>query len=355
LTKPDRIPPTEEEIWLPFIRGEREDTSWFCVKCPNSQAINEGITWEDARAAESTFFSSSLSWSTLEDTFRQKLGTENLTTCLSNKLCDLIADRFVYILTITNQLPLQMHRLPDIQRDLSQLLEKTNRELAELPQPPSAAPMGEILRLITDFTRDVRKQGEGEPVRDGLLQQIRPWQEAFRLAIRKTAPCFVPRFKKNFVQPINSSAPELSMPSAREFSAPALDDLWEAPSAPEPLLSAPSVPGLGMFAASAPRLSSLRSASIVVSESPVPSTFTSSPPSETILSDHAAPVDTVRPMRVKSKKKKESVESFEGPWFLEGEEHHHHIGLDDGEEIFIDDVLETAEWCVISGWISSYF
>jgi hypothetical protein len=33
------------------------------------------------------------------------------------------------------------------------------------------------------------------------------------------------------------------------------------------------------------------------------------------------------------------------PQFL-AEERTSDIGLDDGEEIFIDDVLETAEWCV---------
>jgi hypothetical protein len=239
-----------------------------------------------------------------------------------------------------------MLRLPDIHRDLSQLLEKTNRELADLPQPPSSSPMGEILRLITEFTRDVRKQGEGEPGRDGLLQQIRPWQEAFRLAIRKTAPCFVPRFKKSFVHPIEPSVPAPSAPevfesvsddyivrvseapsalesrfSAPSFSAPsALESRFSAPSALEPqLIAAPR-----LSARPAPMLS-------VLSE---------------MVSDDDAPVDTVRPMPVKR------VESLVGPSFLEGEEHHRHIGLDDGEEIFIDDVLETAEWCVISGWIS---
>jgi len=30
--------------------------------------------------------------------------------------------------------------------------------------------------------------------------------------------------------------------------------------------------------------------------------------------------------------------------FLQGEEHYDKIGLDDGKEIFINDVLETAEW-----------
>jgi hypothetical protein len=200
-----------------------------------------------------------------------------------------------------------MLRLPDIHRDLSQLLEKTNRELADLPRPPSSSPMGEILRLITEFTWDVRKQGEGEPGRDGLLQQIRPWQEAFRLAIRKTAPCFVPRFKKSFVHPIEPSVPT---PSA-EFSEEVLYTF---------------------------RVRSGLSAHPVPMSTPMSSTPMSSPPSEIMVSDCDAPV--------------RRVESLVGPSFLEGEEHHRHIGLDDGEEIFIDDVLETAEWCVISGWIS---
>jgi hypothetical protein len=97
LTKPDRIPPTEEGEWLPFIRGERENTAtWFCVKCPNSQAIKEGITWEQARAAELAFFSSTQPWSTLKDDLGTQLGTEKLTTFLSNKLCDAIEERFVH-------------------------------------------------------------------------------------------------------------------------------------------------------------------------------------------------------------------------------------------------------------------
>jgi hypothetical protein len=42
----------------------------------------------------------------------------------------------------------------------------------------------------------VERQGEGEPGRDGLLQQIRCPQDEFRVTIRKTAPCFAPRFSK---------------------------------------------------------------------------------------------------------------------------------------------------------------
>jgi hypothetical protein len=97
LTKPDRIPATEEDNWVPYIRGEREDTTmWFCVKCPDSGAIKSGITWEEARRDESLWFSRKVPWATLEEGFRQRLGTANLTRCLSDKLCDLIAERFVY-------------------------------------------------------------------------------------------------------------------------------------------------------------------------------------------------------------------------------------------------------------------
>ena len=96
LTKPDRIPKTEEESWLPLIRGERGDTTlWFCVKCPSTQQINSGITWEEAREREAAFFSRTSPWSILDNAFKQRLGTGQLTRCLSDKLCDLIAERFV--------------------------------------------------------------------------------------------------------------------------------------------------------------------------------------------------------------------------------------------------------------------
>jgi hypothetical protein len=110
LTKPDRIPKTEEENWLPYIRGERGDTTlWFCVKCPSSQQIGSGITWEEAREKEAAFFSRVAPWSTLDKAFRQKLGTSNLTRCLSDKLCDLIADRFVYLLMYCQDKTLPNH------------------------------------------------------------------------------------------------------------------------------------------------------------------------------------------------------------------------------------------------------
>jgi hypothetical protein len=105
LTKPDRIPKTEEENWLPLIRGERGDTMWFCVKCPSSDQITSGITWEGARDKEAKFFSRTVPWSSVDKAFRSRLGTGHLTRCLSDKLCDLIAERFVHLVVLSLKHP----------------------------------------------------------------------------------------------------------------------------------------------------------------------------------------------------------------------------------------------------------
>jgi hypothetical protein len=87
-------------------------------------------------------------------------------------------------------------RLPAIQQELNNLVERTNIELHDLLSPPSSEPLREILRLITDLSRAVEKQVEGVPGSGGLLQQIRPQQEEFRTAIRTIAPRFVPKYRE---------------------------------------------------------------------------------------------------------------------------------------------------------------
>ncbi|KAI0002262.1 P-loop containing nucleoside triphosphate hydrolase protein [Russula compacta] len=277
LTKPDRIPPTEEENWLPYIRGEREDTTmWFCVKCPNTQAINEGITWEEAREEESRFFSHNAAWSTLEEGFKQRLGTGHLTRCLSDKLCELIAER-----------------LPDIEQELNKLLEKTNRDLNNLPPPPSSAPLREILRLITEFTRAVEKQSEGIPGRDGLLPQIRPSQDQFRVAVRKTAPRFVPQFSKRPVREVPIDEVSEQEEEEFRFTDAEYPSVLPVSSNKSHLHSKNSSTGSSKSAGSVP-----------------------------------------------------DVNTDIRPPFLIGEEIYGEIGLDNGKKIFINDVLETAEWAV---------
>jgi hypothetical protein len=137
---------------------------------------------------------------------------------------------------------------------LKRLLEKINRDLEDLPPPPSSAPLSEVLRLISGFTREVERQSEGIPGCDGLLHQVKQPQDEFRIAIRRTAPCFVPRFRQR--------PPQLNAASTSTF-------------VPQP------------------------------------------------------------------------AEKHTRPPFLVGEEDPDEIGLNDGKKIFIDDVLETAEWCVL--------
>lgn len=107
-------------------------------------------------------------------------------------------------------------------------------------------------------------QGVGVPGRDGLLHQIKQPQDYFRVAIRGTAPCFVPQFRK---RPVSNGI---------RLDSPDSDGHYDNNS----------------------------------------------------VNDKMAPPPHIFPP------------------FLIGEENSDEIGLTDGEEKFIDDVLETAEWCV---------
>ncbi|KAJ6564724.1 P-loop containing nucleoside triphosphate hydrolase protein [Mycena capillaripes] len=177
LTKPDRIPCGDEENWLPLIRNEQEplENNWYCVKQPSSQDLKQGITWEEAQSRENDFFSLTPPWSELDPVYQKYLRTSNLIDRLSSILSDLISKR-----------------LPQIQIELENTVQKTRASLAQLPKSPSSEPVGEIAALLHDFVDELHKILEGVPRADGLLQIIRPAQEQFRRAIRSTAPDFRP-------------------------------------------------------------------------------------------------------------------------------------------------------------------
>lgn len=175
LTKPDRIPPEEENNWLRYIRNEKEplDNGWYCVKLPGTKDLTAGISWEDARAAEDHFFSYTSPWSTLDPYDQKHLRTRNLTERLSDLLSQLIAKR-----------------LPEIQDELQCLLRRTEESIRELPSAPSADPVSEVLHMIGNFMRQLSMELEGTPEETGLLQKIQPAHETFKKAIRTTAPNF---------------------------------------------------------------------------------------------------------------------------------------------------------------------
>ncbi|KIJ13508.1 hypothetical protein PAXINDRAFT_100617 [Paxillus involutus ATCC 200175] len=177
LTKPDRIQPGDEPSWLRILRNETEPlvNNWYCVKQPASQTLSLGITWADARRQETEFFAIAQPWSSLDPQYQKFLGTGNLTERLSLILSELIAKR-----------------LPEIQKELMNTLQETEAELRALPRAPSGDPVGEVLHVLSSFSRDLSRRLEGTSDADGFLQTIRPCQEAFKRAIRRTAPNFIP-------------------------------------------------------------------------------------------------------------------------------------------------------------------
>lgn len=177
LTKPDRIPTGEESTWLKFLRNEQEPlvNHWYCVKQPGSQTLKDGISWAEARKQENDFFALTQPWSTVEPQYQKFLRTSNLTERLSTILSELIAKR-----------------LPEIHKELYNILHKTRDEMRKLGKAPSSDPVGEVWSVVGQFSSQLSRRLEGTPDEDGVLQSIRPHQEEFKRAVRATAPNFIP-------------------------------------------------------------------------------------------------------------------------------------------------------------------
>ena len=121
LTKPDRIPYGDENIWISLIKNEDRPlkNNWFCVKQPGAKELAERPGWKQARAQEAEYFSSTAHWTELDPLYQEYLRTENLTIRLSGLLSDLIAKRSVSQYRfehIKYSLKKTMVRLPEIQK-----------------------------------------------------------------------------------------------------------------------------------------------------------------------------------------------------------------------------------------------
>ncbi|KAJ7829557.1 P-loop containing nucleoside triphosphate hydrolase protein [Mycena leptocephala] len=134
LTKPDRIPRGDEENWLPLIRNEQEtlENNWYCAS-PGKR-----------RARENDFFALTPPWFELDPLYQKYLRTSNLVDRLSSILSDLISKR-----------------LPQIQIELENTVQKTRATLAQLPKPPSSDSVGEIAALLHGFVGELHTILEG--------------------------------------------------------------------------------------------------------------------------------------------------------------------------------------------------
>lgn len=88
--------------------------------------------------------------------------------------------------------PHKFPRLPGLEDELKNLLKQTQDHLEKLPKPPPANPVGEIIDMVSVFSRSLSDYVEGTPDEQGIHQKIRPLHEKFRDAIRDTAPDFRP-------------------------------------------------------------------------------------------------------------------------------------------------------------------
>jgi hypothetical protein len=83
-------------------------------------------------------------------------------------------------------------RLPELQVELDKLFERTDRDISRLPIPPSADPMGDLLKMTGAFVRSVEHIVAGSPDENGLIQVLRGPRDQFKREIRQTAPDFRP-------------------------------------------------------------------------------------------------------------------------------------------------------------------
>ena len=116
-----------------------------------------------------------------------------------------------------------LNRLPEIQEELYRVLRQTEKELEELPPPPPSNPLGEVLRVLDEFRRDLSERVEGTPDTDGLLQNMRPHTTKFRRRIRATAPDFVPWESQRAGQP-SVMPPPTFLSNEEESERDALQD-----------------------------------------------------------------------------------------------------------------------------------
>ncbi|KAG8994195.1 hypothetical protein FRB94_010066 [Tulasnella sp. JGI-2019a] len=182
LTKVDRIEPGGEDKWIRIMRNQENPlpNGWFCVKQPDLPQLRSGISWDDAKAAERTFFDEAPIWSQLDRRTRGRLGSPPLAEQLGKILAELVAQK-----------------LPIIDTDIARQLRFVETELAYLPTPNLADPKAEALNLFRDFERQLAKHMQGLPdivdaneMTSGLLYDINNTFERFRDDIRKSSPRF---------------------------------------------------------------------------------------------------------------------------------------------------------------------
>ncbi|THH32770.1 hypothetical protein EUX98_g1377 [Antrodiella citrinella] len=183
MTKPDTLTTGATKargIWLDVIEGRLFSLQhgYYCTRQPDDDERTRGITSEQARTAEMDFFKKTAPWSTSK--MQHQFGTRNLIANLSRLLSNIIGET-----------------LPILQNQVDDQLELCNSRLSSLPPAITTDPSSFVLSMITAFCSNVSLLVTGDSQNSELVQYNRQTYDAYKVAIRSTAPRFVPYANKN--------------------------------------------------------------------------------------------------------------------------------------------------------------
>ncbi|KZO95026.1 hypothetical protein CALVIDRAFT_565135 [Calocera viscosa TUFC12733] len=177
LTKPDTLQEGEEEQWLPVVQNLKNSLrlGYYVTKQPSPAEIKDGITFDNVRQLEQTFFGSTEPWSRLPPTVCDCLGTPNFISSLSLLLTEAIK-----------------RALPGITEKITSNLQLVKEELVSMPDGPSNNPVGDMLQLCHRAYTQLEAYASGARGCISLLQQNKATFRNFKYDVRATAPIFVP-------------------------------------------------------------------------------------------------------------------------------------------------------------------
>lgn len=121
----------------------------------------------------------------------------------------------------------QIHRLPNIIKDIKELHDALAEELKTLGDGPSADPCSEMLGLVRKYSDAVADWVEAEPDKEQFYQAVK-WEYAeFKKEVWSTAPRFVPLNKKElaskrFLEAITSNGGDDEKDEIEELQEPRL-------------------------------------------------------------------------------------------------------------------------------------
>ncbi|KAK0196875.1 P-loop containing nucleoside triphosphate hydrolase protein [Armillaria mellea] len=178
LTKPDMLTVGSTkalDLWLDVIEGRRHPLAhgYYCTRQPDDKDREESITPEQARAKEKLFFETTPPWS--KCTQQKRFGTNNLIDTLSRLLIQVINET-----------------LPVIRSEATEALEECRAELTTIPTAINEEPATYMLKLVTSFSAEVQSLVRGRSDASRLIQENRKAFKDLKIAIRRTAPNFVP-------------------------------------------------------------------------------------------------------------------------------------------------------------------